>query len=124
MSKRPHILGPNKQIAHGFAWKASEYLSDLGIGCFLLPSAVLFNEGTNEFQKEWFKSVTVERVINFSDLLFVLFSRAIHPCVAIRFSTLASKPDDIILYESPKTDAISQKGGPVHIREEDTADGR
>ena len=120
MSKRPYVLGPNKQIAHGFAWKASEHLSDSGIGCFLLPSAVLFNEGTNEFQKEWFNSVTVERVVNFSDLRFVLFSGAVHPCVAIRFSTLASKPDDSILYESPKTDVISQKGGSVYVREEDT----
>ena len=56
MSKRPYVLGPNKQIAHGFAWKASEHLSDSGLGCFLLPSAVLFNDGTNEFKKEWFKS--------------------------------------------------------------------
>lgn len=121
MSKRPYVLGPNKQIAHGFAWKASEHLSDSGIGCFLLPSAVLFNDGTNEFQKEWFNSVTVERVVNFSDLRFVLFSGAVHPCVAIRFSTLASKQDDSILYESPKTDVISQKGGSVYVREEDTA---
>jgi len=120
MYKRPQVLGPNKQIAHGFAWKAPEYLFDHGIGCFLLPSAILFNEGTNEFQKEWFNSVTVERVVNFSDLRFVLFSGAIHPCVAIRFSTSAKKTGDGILYESPKTDMISQKGGPVYIREEDT----
>jgi len=120
MSKKPHVLGPNKQIAHGFAWKAPEYLSDSGIGCFLLPSSVLFNEGTDEFQKEWLNSVVVERVVNFSDLRFVLFSGSVHPCVAIRFGTLASKPDDSILYESPKTDALSQKGGPVYIREEDT----
>jgi hypothetical protein len=121
MYKRPQVLGPNKQIAHGFAWKAPEYLSDHGIGCFLLPSAILFNEGTNEFQKEWFSSVTVERVVNFSDLRFILFSGALHPCVAIRFGALASNPDDSILYESPKTDALSQKGGSVYIREEDAA---
>jgi hypothetical protein len=120
MYKRPQVLGPNKQIAHGFAWKAPEYLSDNGVGCFLLPSAILFNEGTNEFQKEWFNSVTVERVVNFSDLRFILFSGALHPCVAIRFSTSTNKLGDGILYESPKTDVISQKGGPVYIREEDT----
>ncbi|MBN2211144.1 MAG: N-6 DNA methylase [Sedimentisphaerales bacterium] len=119
-SKNPKVLAPNKQIAHGFAWKALEYLSNSGQGCLLLPTAVLFNDGTNEFQKEWFSSVAVERVVNFSDLRFVLFAGAVHPCIAIRFGTLVSKPNDSILYESPKSDILNQKGGPVYIREEDT----
>lgn len=121
MSKRPQVLGPNKQIAHGFVWKAPTYFSKCGIGCLLLPSAILFNEGTNEFQREWLNSLSVERIVNFSDLRFVLFSRAVHPCVLIRFGALASSPADTILYESPKTDALSQKGGSVHIREDDIA---
>jgi type I restriction-modification system DNA methylase subunit len=120
LSQKPQVRGPNKQIAHGFMWKAPEYLSECGIGCFLLPSAFLFNEGTNEFQKEWFNAVKVERVVNFSDLRFILFSGADHPCVAIRFSKSARTTGDTILYESPKTDILSQKGGPVYIREEDT----
>jgi type I restriction-modification system DNA methylase subunit len=115
-----NILGPDKQIAHGFMWKAPGYLSDTGVACFLLPTSVLLNNHTNKFQKEWLQSVTVDRVVNFSDLRFVLFENAVHPCVAIRFAPLKSKLDDMILYESPKTDIRSQQGGPVYTREEDT----
>lgn len=120
LSKKPQVRGPNKQIAHGFMWKAPEYLSDSGIACLLLPAAVLLNDHTNKFQEKWLKSVTVDRVVNFSDLRFVLFDSAIHPCVAIRFQSIPSQPENTILYESPKTDIRSQKGGPVYIREEDT----
>jgi len=117
----PQIYGPDKQIAHGFMWKAPEYLSDSGTGCLLLPATVLFNSHTNKFQAEWFESVTVDRVVNFSDLRFVLFSGPVHPCVAIRFGRSASNPDDAIRYECPKTDVRSKQGGSVYIREEDTA---
>ncbi len=118
--KNTDIYGPEKQIAHGFMWEVPKYLSDSGIACLLLPTTVLLNNHTNQFQKEWFKSVTVERVVNFSDLRFILFKSAIHPCVAISFKSVKSNPESIIRYESPKTDIRSQKGGPVYIREEDT----
>ncbi len=119
--ENPTVLGPNRQIAHGFMWKVPKYLSDSGIGCLLLPATVLLNDHTNKFQEQWLKSVTVERVVNFSDLRFVLFSGSVHPCIAIKFRPLPSGPENVIIYESPKTDIRSQKGGPVYIREEDTS---
>jgi Eco57I restriction-modification methylase len=119
--KDPNVLGPDKQIAHGFMWKVLEYISDSGISCMLLPATVLLNNHTNKFQERWLKSVTVDRVTNFSDLRFVLFEEAVHPCVAIRFNSLSSKLENTILYESPKADIRSQKGGSVYIREEETA---
>lgn len=118
--RKPEVLGPEKQIAHGFMWEALKYLSDSGVACLLLPASVLFNEHTNQFQKEWFKSVTIERVVNFSDLRHILFENSIHPCIAVRFIPLPPKQEDTMLYESPKTDIRSQRGGPVYIREEDT----
>ncbi|HUW19497.1 MAG TPA: N-6 DNA methylase [Sedimentisphaerales bacterium] len=113
------IRGPQKQIAHGFMWKAPQRLSDSGKACLLLPTAVLFNK-TDKFQAKWFRHVTVERVINFSDLRFVLFADAVHPGVAIRFNK--TKPDvtkSKIRYESPKVDIRSQRGGPVYIYHDD-----
>lgn len=118
--KNTDIYGPEKQIAHGFMWKVSEYLLESGNACLLLPASVLLNDHTNRFQQEWLKSVTVEWVVNFSDLRFILFETAIHPCVAILFKSVRSNPENIIRYESPKTDIRSQKGGSVYIREEDT----
>jgi len=119
-NKNPRVLGPDRQIAHGFMWEAPNYLSDDGTACLLLPTSVLLNDHTNKFQEQWLKSVTVERVVNFSDLRFVLFSGSVHPCIAIKFRPLPSGPENVIIYESPKTDIRSQKGGPVYIREEDT----
>jgi len=117
--ENPSVLGPDKQIAHGFMWKAPEYLSDTGIACLLLPTSVLLNNHTNKFQKEWLQSVTVDRVVNFSDLRFVLFENAVHPCIAIRFKPNVPNKNLKIRCESPKTDIRSQQGGPVYVREED-----
>ena len=117
--RNPEILGPNKQIAHGFMWEVPEYLSKNGTACLLLPAAVLFNEGTNQFQEAWLKSVSVDRVVNFSDLRYVLFTGAIHPCIGICFRPTPSDREDVIRYEVPKADIRSQQGGPVYVREED-----
>ena len=112
---------PSKQIAHGFMWEAPKYVSGQGVICLLLPAGVLFNERTNEFQTNWLNSVTVETVINFSDLRYVLFSgsKAKNPCISIRFRSLKTEQENDILYESPKMDIRSQKGGSVYVREED-----
>ena len=113
------IRGPQKQIAHGFMWKVPERLNDLGKACLLLPTAVLLNK-TDKFQAAWFSQVTVEKVVNFSDLRFVLFADAIHPGIAVRFNK--SSPDIIknkIRYDSPKADIHSQLGGAVYIYDED-----
>jgi hypothetical protein len=115
----PNVLGPDTQIAHGFMWKASEYLTDSGISCMLLPASVLFNDHTNQFQGKWFESVTVEKVVNFSDLRFILFENAVHPCVAIRFLPKRPNQKNVIRYESPKVDIRSQQGGAVYVFEED-----
>jgi len=113
------IRGPQKQIAHGFMWKAIAPLSNSGKACLLLPTAVLLNK-TDKFQVEWFGEVTVERVVNFSDLRFVLFADAIHPGIAVRFNK--TRPDitkNRIRYESPKVDIRSCRGGAVYIYHED-----
>lgn len=114
------VRGPQKQIAHGFMWKAPERLNNSGRACLLLPTAVLLNK-TDKFQSQWFSQVTIERVVNFSDLRFVLFADAIHPGIAIRFNK--TKPDvtkNKIRYESPKIDIRSQRSGAVYIYDEDT----
>jgi hypothetical protein len=115
----PEVRGPEKQIAHGFMWRAGEYLHPSGVACFLLPATVLLNSHTNRFQAEWFQSVTVERIVNLSDLRFVLFPGAIHPCVGIRFRPTPPHPESKIPYEVPKVDRRSQQGGRVYVREED-----
>lgn len=112
---------PEKQIAYGFLWESQPLLTENGVACLLVPAPVLWSDHTNVFLAKWLRSVTVERVVNFSDLRFVLFEHAIHPCAAIRFVNeyTADKTDHSICYESPKADFYSQLGGPLLIREED-----
>jgi len=113
------VRGPQKQTAHGFMWKTPDFLNDSGKACLLLPTAVLLNK-TDKFQAAWFSQVTVERVVNFSDLRFVLFADAIHPGIAVRFNK--TRPDiakNRIRYDSPKADIRSQLGGAVYIYDED-----
>ena len=120
MKANPSKPCPGKQIANGFMWKTVDFLSSAGRSCLLLTAKVLFNEKANEFQKEWFNAVNVEQIINFSDLRFVLFAEAIHPCVAICFQPPQDKRLDFIEYKVPKVDIRSKQGGPVYIREEDS----
>ncbi len=113
---------PSNQIAHGFMWELPHYASVEGVVCLLLPSGVLLNEKTNKFQAEWLSCVTVERVINLSDLRHVLFSgsKVKNPCVSIRFRPRMPEQKSEVLYQSPKMDIRSQKGGLIYVREEDT----
>ncbi len=114
------VLAPQKQTAHGFLWKAPEYLNAEGIACLLVPSAVLLNKTTNVFQYEWFKNHSVSRIVNFSDLSFFLFADAIRPACAIRFSKVCPKTDNTFIgYESPKVDIHNQQGGPIFLYDED-----
>ena len=114
------IMAPQKQIAHGFLWKAPEHLNAEGHACLLVPSAVLLNKTTNDFQRKWFKNYNVSRIVNFSDLSFFLFADAIRPACAIRFNKVCPKPDNaVIRYESPKVDIHNQQGGPIFLYDED-----
>jgi hypothetical protein len=113
------VLAPQDQIAHGFLWRVRDFLEPKGQACLLMPAAILLNQ-TNAFQEEWFKSVKVDRIVNFSDLRRFLFSGAIHPSVAIRFSL--EQPNiynHCMVYDTPKTERRTQVGGPVYIYDED-----
>jgi len=122
--QNPDVHAPAKQIAHGFMWKAPEYLDPSGTACLLLPAPVLLNITTDKFQTEWLNAVSVERVVNLSDLRFILFPGADHPCIAIRFRRSSPDLSRNIRYECPKTDLRSKQSGPVYVREEDTTELR
>jgi len=119
-SEHPEKPVPEKQIAHGFMWRAPEFLKPGARGCLLLPSAVLLNKTTSDFQRKWFQRFAVERVTDLSDLRKVLFIGSRHPAVLVRFSTEEPVLDDPrIDYEAPKADPQSLRGGPVRVFEPD-----
>ena len=112
---------PENQTAHGFMWRAPDYLLPGGRGCLVLPAAVLLNKTSGDFQLKWFQRFSVERVTQLSDLSFVLFVGSDRPATVVRFKNEHPVLDDAVLtYETPKADPQSLRGGPVRVYELDS----
>jgi predicted RNA methylase len=121
MSVDRDVRAPQKQMANGFMWKVPDHLEERGTACLLLPSGVILNR-TDKFQQAWFGAHAVERIVNLSDLSFILFPGAIRPAVIVRFRK--ATPADaqfLIEYENPKADRTTLLGGPISIYAEDSA---
>lgn len=98
---------PDKQIASAFTWKASRHVSEEGRVCFLLPHGMLFNHSRSAilFQQAWVTANAIDRVLNLTDLRFLLFEKAIHPAIVVRYrSTPPAEKGHCIEYWTPKAD--------------------
>ena len=113
---------PGHQIAHGFLWESLVRLAPNGTGCMVLPSAALLNETTASFQIAWLRKAHIAKVVNLSDLRFLLFPGARRPSMIMRFQK-RKLGEEIrpIVYEVPKVDSESQRRGAIHIRPEDVS---
>ncbi|MFP4057523.1 MAG: class I SAM-dependent DNA methyltransferase [Candidatus Brocadiia bacterium] len=119
-SRHPEKPVPEQQTAHGFMWRAPDFLKPGGRACLLLPSAVLLNKTSSDFQRKWFQRFAVDKVTDLSDLRKVLFVGSNHPAVVMRFSKEEPALDDArIHYDAPKADPQSLRGGPVRVFEPD-----
>ncbi len=110
---------PQDQIAHVFAWKAPLHLNSKGRGCKVLPSKLFLNrtdKRTDKFQNLWFREVSVDTVIQLSDMRFILFKNAICPAVITRFSSGRPKIENAqIDYQIPKVSRIDPRNGVVTL---------
>jgi Eco57I restriction-modification methylase len=82
---RKSVFFPSNQVAHTFMWKALLHLKKFGNCCMLLPSVVLLNK-TDNFQKEWFKRTSVDKIIHLADYRRLLFEHAKKPCFIAYFN--------------------------------------
>jgi hypothetical protein len=103
-----------QQLAWKFMQQAPEHLEKGACGCLLLPAKVLFNK-TDELQKKWFQTVTVERVINLADFSFVLFEHAKCPALIVRFANAKPADSRRIQYDTPKVTGTDCRDGVVTI---------
>jgi hypothetical protein len=71
------------RLAQLFTEKTPDFLRAGGMGCLLLPTALLLNH-TDDFQAKWLRRITLERVVNLADYSFLLFS-AKRPALIARF---------------------------------------
>lgn len=110
---------PQKQVAHAFMWKAPSHIQTDGRGCLLLPSKVFLNR-TDKFQAGWFSNFTVDKIIQLSDMSFILFEHAICPAVIAKFRPNKPTGGDYLLdYDVPKVDRIDPRKGALSILPED-----
>jgi len=87
---RKSVFFPSNQVAHTFMWKVLLHLGNSGNCCMLLPSGVLLNK-TDNFQKEWLKRTSVDKIIHLADYRRLLFEHAKKPCFIAYFNP--NKPD-------------------------------
>lgn len=106
-----------EQIALHFALRSAEFLRSDGIGCLLLPSAILVNRN-GTLDGEWFRKVKVEKIVQLADFRFVLFE-ATHPCFILRYLKVAPSLDHAIAYETPKLNRFDRRQGVIVIEPDD-----
>ncbi len=106
----------SKQIALYILNHAEQFLVDNGEGCLLLPSRIFLNSSGNQFQAQWFRRITIERVVQLADYRKILFEQAKCPSMIVRYRK--RKPADLshqIVYDTPKFNPTSRRRGLVTI---------
>jgi hypothetical protein len=106
-----------KQIALHFAKSSVSYLREDGVGCLLLPSTILVNRN-GTLDGDWFRTVTVEKIVQLADFRFVLFE-ATHPCFILRFAKTKPPLTHTVAYETPKLNRFDRQTGVFVIEPDD-----
>jgi hypothetical protein len=68
---KSHPVG-NCQMARAFAWRAADYVNDDGEIALFLPAMTLFEEAAEKFRSQFFQSMRVHTVVNFSNLRWII----------------------------------------------------
>jgi hypothetical protein len=107
------------QIAQQFMDVAPSVLTASGQACLILPSKVFLNQ-TDAFQARWLRRVTLDKVVMLADYSFILFKKALCPCVLARFN--AKAPDlerHEIEYVVPKVGRLDLRDGVIPVAPRD-----
>jgi hypothetical protein len=107
----------DKQIALHFVKSSRNYLRDGGVGCLLLPSTILVNLH-GSLDGDWFRSVTVEKMVQLADFRFVLFE-ATHPCFILRYCKQTPTLEHTVAYETPKLNHFDRRTGVIVVEPDD-----
>jgi len=106
-----------EQIALHFVERSPEFLREGGIGCLLLPSAILINR-SGTLGGEWFRGVTVEKIVQLADFSEALFD-ARHPCFILRYLKGVPSLDHTIAYVTPKLNRFDRRQGVIVVEPDD-----
>lgn len=106
-----------EQLALHFVERSPALLREGGVGCLLLPSAILVNR-SGTLDGDWFREVTVEKIVQLADYRRTLFE-AIHPCFILRYSKETPSPEHTITYETPKFNRFDRRQGVIVVEPDD-----
>jgi hypothetical protein len=103
-----------EQIALHFAKRTPEFLRDGGIGCLILPTTILVNRhGT--LDGDWFRAVTVEKMVQLADYRKLMFASAIHAGFILRYQNAKPKIEHTVIYETPKVSRFDRGRGVIVV---------
>lgn len=105
----------DQQIAQAFMWRAPEFCDPDGSICLLVSSkAVLFNQSSQKFRREFFARFEIQGVLNLSALRHesnVMFAHAIAPAAALFYRATSPASDNSLFYIVPKPSLRSRQMG-------------
>ena len=88
----------SNQIAEAFAWEITRYLSENGLVGMLLPAGTLFKIQAKKFRQQFFSSMNVWSIVNFSNLRHLLFQISTNPAAAFFYSIPQKDENDSSSY--------------------------
>ncbi len=107
-----------KQIALRFAKRAPDWLNEGGIGCLILPTTILVNRN-GTLDGDWFRSVTVEKIVQLADYRKLMFASAIHAGFIVRFRKQKPTLEHSVIYETPKASRFDRRRGIIVVEPDD-----
>lgn len=114
---------PENEEAWAFAWKALRHLRDDGVVGFLLPAmGFLHNQSKDavEARRQLAQTARLLRVVNFADLRFQLFERAVRPAALMIFGPgKEDAPGYRFDYWTPKADLNLRMGRVISLSSAD-----
>ncbi|MCX6868186.1 MAG: N-6 DNA methylase [Verrucomicrobia bacterium] len=115
----PWVRVGSSYIEQEYMKQTPDLLSTDGNASLILPTKVFLNK-TDEFQDNWLRQVTLEKVVQLADYSFILFTNAICPCLIARYT---SKPPSLethrVEYLTPKVDRMDLRQGAIPIAPSD-----
>lgn len=93
----------DREPSQAFLWRALDFLKTNGKAGMLVSAGVLFKHSrtTQKFRRQWFDSVRLKEVFNFSHVRKFFFKGGVSPFLSIFFSKEGQK-DKPVYYWSPK----------------------
>jgi len=111
---------PANQTAVAFMWQVGEFLDIDGTACLLLPSGVFCGNNTSDFQREWFRLNSVDKILHLPDLRKFLFDSSTNPATGIRFQRRKSTSQhETIDFMAPKAGLSEMRGDRISVLPED-----